>query len=185
MAKKFDEYGDTELFYLLCEEKNTAERAFSELFNRHSSRIYAYCRRFLGDKEEANDVFQETFLKFHQSASKERVMTNVPAFLLTIARNLCMNVKRKERSVVSFEEYMVEDDEEPNADKNELLELIKGALELLPDDYKDVFILREYEGLSYAEIAKLTNTSLANVKIKIHRAKLKIKEVLTPYLTEM
>ncbi len=185
MAKNFDEYSDNELFYMLCDKKEISERAFTELFNRYSSRIYAYCRRFLGEREEALDVFQETFLKFHQSATKEREMTNVPGFLITIARNLCMNVKRRERPNVTFEDYMSGNDEEPNNDKNELLDLIKNALELLPDDYKEVFILREYDGLSYSEIAKLTNNSVANVKVRIHRAKQKIKDVLQPYLNEL
>ncbi len=185
MAKKFDEYSDTELFYILSENKENAERAFTELFNRYSSRVYAYCRRFLGDRDEAQDVFQETFIKFHQSANKDREMTNVPGFLLTIARNLCMNVKRKEKPNVTLEEYMAGDDDSLVSDKDELLELIKKALELLPDDYREAFVLREYDGLTYEEISKLTNTSLTNVKVRIHRAKLKIKDILQPYLNEL
>lgn len=185
MARKFDEYSDTELFYMLNDNKENAERAFTELFNRYSSRVYAYCRRFLGDRDEAQDVFQETFIKFHQSASKDREMTNVPGFLLTIARNLCMNVKRKERPSVTLEEYMGGDDDSLISDKDELLELIKKALELLTDDYREAFVLREYDGLSYEEIAKITNTSLTNVKVRIHRAKQKIKDILQPYLNEL
>lgn len=185
MARKFDEYSDTELFYMLNDNKEIAERAFTELFNRYSSRVYAYCRRFLGDRDEAQDVYQETFIKFHQSANKDREMTNVPGFLLTIARNLCMNVKRKERPNVTLEEYMSGDDDSLISDKDELLELIKKALELLPDDYREAFVLREYDGLSYEEISKLTNTSLTNVKVRIHRAKQKIKDILQPYLNEL
>jgi len=185
MAKKFDEYSDTELFYILSENKENAESAFTELFNRYSSRVYAYCRRFLGDRDEAQDVFQETFIKFHQSANKDREMTNVPGFLLTIARNLCMNAKRKEKPNVTLEEYMAGDDDSLISDKDELLELIKKALELLPDDYREAFVLREYDGLTYEEISKLTNTSLTNVKVRIHRAKLKIKDILQPYLNEL
>ncbi|MFA5512369.1 MAG: RNA polymerase sigma factor, partial [Candidatus Kapaibacterium sp.] len=101
MRRRFDEYSDAELFYMLCDDKRTAEGAFSELFKRHSPRIYAYCKRFIGNLEEAEDLFQETFIRFHQSASKDRVMTNVPAFLLKIARNLCVNFKKREKQSVS------------------------------------------------------------------------------------
>ena len=186
MGRHFDEYSDAELFYLLCDDKHTAERAFSELFSRHSPRIYAYCRRFIGNREEAQDIFQDTFLRFHQSASRDREMTNVPAFLLKIARNLCVNFKKREKQAVTYEDYMMPDfDSETGSEKSELLDLIKDALEILPDDYKEPFILREYDGLTYNEIADITGQSLASVKVRIHRAKQKIKEVLAPYLQEM
>lgn len=186
MERQFEEYSDNELYYMLCEDKHTAERAFSELFSRHSPRIYAYCKRFIGNREEAQDVFQDTFIRFHQSASKDRIMTNVPAFILKIARNLCVNSKKREKAAVSYEDYMVVDfDSESHSDKSELLDLIKDALEVLPDEYKEPFILREYHGLSYNEIAEITGQQLSNVKIRIHRAKQKIKEILAPYMQEL
>jgi RNA polymerase sigma-70 factor (ECF subfamily) len=185
MGKNFDQYGDTELFFMLSEAKEVSEKAFAELFARHSPRVFAYCKRFLNTKEEAEDVFQETFIKFHQSASKDRVMTNVPAFILTIARNLCVNQRRREKQAVSYEDYMAQDGIDTSNDKNELLDLIKMAIELLPDEYKEAFILREYDGLTYQEIGNLTGTTLTTVKVRIHRAKVKIREVLSPYLAEM
>lgn len=186
MGRHLDEYSDNDLFYMLCDDKHTAEAAFSELFSRYSPRIYAYCRRFIGNREEAQDIFQETFIRFHQSASKDRVMTNVPAFILRIARNLCVNFKKREKQAVSFEDYMVADyASDSNSEKTELLDLIKDALEVLPDEYKEPFILREYHGLSYNEIAEITGQQLSNVKVRIHRAKQKIKEILAPYMQEM
>jgi RNA polymerase sigma-70 factor (ECF subfamily) len=186
MNKKFEEYSDSELFYMLCDEKKTAEKAFSELYARHSSLIYSYILRFLGNRDEAQDVFQETLVRFHQSASKDRDMTNVPGFLMTIARNLCVNAKRSAVTSVSFEDYMAfHDDDRKKHDKDEQLELIKMALDLLPDEYRETFILREYQGYSYKEIAELTNETLTNVKVRIHRARNKIREILEPYLKEM
>jgi RNA polymerase sigma-70 factor (ECF subfamily) len=185
MGNNFDEYGDTELFYKLCDAKEVSEKAFAELFARHSPRVFAYCKRFLSTKEEAEDVFQETFIKFHQSAAKERVMTNVPGYLLMIARNLCVNQLRREKKAVSYEDYMAYDGEDTTNEKNELLDLIKMAIELLPDEYKEAFILREYDGLTYQEIVNITGVSLTTIKVRIHRAKVKIREVLSPYLAEM
>lgn len=185
MDRSFDEYSDAELFYLLSEkDRRKSEKAFAELYARHASRVYAYCRRFLGNKEEAQDVFQETFVRFHQSAGQDRIMTNVPAFLLKIARNLCVNSKRREKKVVQLEDYMVPGGESSN-DKNELLDLIRMAMDLIPEEYREMFILREYEGLSYNEISDVTGESLATVKVRIHRAKQKIREILAPYMKEM
>jgi len=184
MRKKLEEYGDAELFYLMQSDKSISERCFAELYNRLSPRIYAYCRRFLGDSEDAKDVFQETFVRFFQSSMQERDMTNLPAFVLKIARNLCVNAKRKEKPTVLLEDYMAVQDDNRN-DRDELLNLIKMALELLPEDYKEAFILREYEGLSYSDIAEMTETPLSSVKIRIFRAKQRIREILQPYMSDL
>jgi RNA polymerase sigma-70 factor (ECF subfamily) len=184
MSKKYEQMEDEELFSLLSKEKETAEKAFSELYARYSPRVFAYCRRFLSNKEEAQDVFQEAFVRFFQSASDDRVMTNVPGFLLRITRNLCVNEIRRNKNNVTFEEYMVIEDHDIS-DKDELLNLIKRALDLLSPEYREAFVLREYEGLSYAEIAEMTNESLSNVKIRIYRAKQKIREILAPYLADI
>ena len=183
MNKRIEQIDDNELYYKLLADKKSAEEAFAEIYQRHSARIYAYCRRFLGNKEDAQDVFQETFIRFLDSTKQERIMTNVPAFLLKIARNLCVNLKRKEKNPISFEEYMVSDF--GRGDQNELMKLIKMALDILPDEYRDMFILREYDGLSYQEIAEVSNTPLSTVKIRIFRAKQKIREILAPYLREI
>ncbi len=66
-----------------------------------------------------------------------------------------------------------------------MLALIRAAIKTLPEDYAEVFILREYDGLSYAEIAEVTGESLANVKVRIYRAKQKIRETLAPYLADL
>jgi RNA polymerase sigma-70 factor (ECF subfamily) len=184
MRKKLEEHSDPELFEMLTKDRRTAENAFAELYSRHSARIYAYCRRFLGNKEEAQDVFQDTFAKFYESAGNGREMTNTPAFLLRIARNLCVNLKKKERSTISFEEYMAVH-RDNSKDDDEMLELIKMALDLLPQEFREMFILREYEGFSYSEIAEITNEPLSTVKIRIYRAKQKIREILQPYLAEL
>ena len=178
-----DQYNDIELYELLKSDKKTAEAAFAILYQRHSPRIYAYCRRFLGNKDDAQDVFQETFVRFLETTSQNRVMTNVPAFLLKITRNLCVNVKRKERNPITFEDYMVSDDS--GNENDELLKLIKMAMDILPDEYRDIFLLREYDGLTYQEIADVMNSSLATVKIRLFRAKQRIREILTPYLADL
>ncbi|MFP4369803.1 MAG: RNA polymerase sigma factor [Candidatus Kapaibacterium sp.] len=184
MNKKLDEYSDSELFYMLTEDHTTAEEAFAELYTRHSPRIYAYCRRFLNDRAEAQDVFQDTFIKFYKSADKSREMTNVSAYILRIARNLCVNALKKDKNKVTYEDYMggVDDD---SHEKDELLKLIRRSLELLPDDYREAFIMREYQGLSYNEIAVETGISLSAVKVRIYRARQKIREVLQPYLEDL
>jgi len=182
MKRNFEQYNDIDLYNMLKSEKKIAEAAFAELYNRYSSRIYAYCRRFLGNREDAQDVYQETFENFLESAKETREMTNIPAFLLKIARNLCVNVRRKDKKAVSFEDYMVP---EGNPEKDdELINLVKTAIDLLPEDLKDMFILREYDGLSYTEIVEVTGNPMTTVKIRLYRAKQRIREILSPYFND-
>ena len=176
---------DIELYAELKLEKPSSEKAFAELYARYSPRIFAYCRRILGDYDRAQDAFQETFVKFFNSAQQEREMTNVPAYLLRIARNLCLNMQRSNKSQISLEEYHLPSSYDMSHDKKELLSLITQAMETLPLDYKEAFILREYEGLSYQEIADMTESSLSTVKIRIYRAKQKIRDILAPYIADI
>lgn len=174
---------DAELFSCLNGEKEVAEAAFSELYARYSGRVYAYCLRFLGNRDEAQDVYQETFIRFYECARQDREMTNVPGFLLKIARNLCLNTRRNKKRTVEFEDYQYLVPPK-SAENSEFLQLITTALDMIPDDYREVFILREYEGLSYAEIAEVVDSSLSNVKVRIFRAKQKIRDILAPYIRE-
>ena len=176
---------DIELYAALKLEKPSSEKAFAELYARYSPRIFAYCRRILGDYDRAQDAFQETFVKFFNSAQQEREMSNVPAYLLRIARNLCLNMQRSNKGHISLEEYHMPSSFDRSHEKIELLSLITQAMETLPLDYKEAFILREYEGLSYQEIADMTESSLSTVKIRIYRAKQKIREILAPYIADI
>lgn len=176
---------DEQLYHLMVKKDGTGESAFAELYERHSQRIYAYCRRFLDGEETANDVFQETFVRFYKSASADREMTNLPAYLLRIARNLCVNAIRKQKDHSSFEEYMYEDFDQHHNGTEELMDLIKSALNQLEEKYREMFVLREYDGMSYAEIADATNESVSTVKVRIFRAKQKIRDILAPYIREI
>jgi RNA polymerase sigma-70 factor (ECF subfamily) len=183
--ENLEKYDDVRLFEMLSFGGSESEKAFMELYRRYSGRIFAYCRRFLGNREDALDVFQDTFIRFFESAKQERTMTNVPAFLLRIARNLCLNFKRQSRKMTTIEDYMQYETYENNSSRDELMELIKIALAELPDDYREAFILREYEGMTYNEISEFLGISLALVKIRIFRAKQKIREILAPYISEL
>lgn len=170
-------------------EKSEAEAAFAILYQRYASRVFAYCRRILGDYERAQDAFQETFIKFYHSSHNERLMTNVGAFILRIARNTCLNYQRlksglSQPPIQYLDEY--HSSSAPHSYENqELLKLVAMALELVPELYREVFVLREYDGLSYEEIAEITNSSRANVKVRIFRAKQQIRERLAPYLEDL
>lgn len=185
MQQELSTYSDAELFALLIPGNKYREKAFDELYTRHSSRVYLYCRRILGDESLANDIFQEAFLQFLKTADEKRTMTNVPAFLLRIARNLCLNARRARRyTMLSIEDFQLPVHDSPY-EKEELARLMATALDLLPDDYREALVLQAYNGLSYAEIAETLDVPLTTVRNRVVRAKAKLQKILAPYLEDL
>ncbi len=185
MAYNLEKFSDNDLYNLLSNGGKESEFAFLEIYRRYSGRIYAYCRRFLGNKEDAMDVFQDTFVRFYHSSKEVRQMSNLSAFLLRIAKNLCLNYLRQKKQSLEVEDYMSHIDIENQNDTNEMLKLIHDAINQLPDDYREIFILREYQGMSYNEIAQHLNISLSLVKVRLFRAKEKLREILAPVISEL
>lgn len=184
---KLEGLSDKELCRLISgKNRSEAERAFTEVYERYARRIHAYCFRILSNAEDADDAFQETFLRFHRTVSNGSTMTNVSGLLFTIARNLCINLKKKNtRWAADPVEHDTLSDRDESYEKRELLELIKTSLELINPDYREAFVLREYNGLSYREIAEVLDVSIPTAKIRVFRAKEKIRQVLEPYLKDI
>lgn len=132
--RELEALSDAELYRRMCDgelSKRERDAAFTELYHRHAPRVYAYCRRIMGDDDVAKDAFQEAFMRFYSTADPTRTMTNVPAFLLRIARNVCLNIKRSARPTLELEDYHSITREQPY-ENDELAELLARALELLP-----------------------------------------------------
>ncbi|MFA7326676.1 MAG: RNA polymerase sigma factor [Candidatus Kapaibacterium sp.] len=184
MDKKYSKYSDLELFNSLSGKQPEAELAFAELYSRYSQKIYAYCLRITGNKEDANDIFQETFLNFFNTAKSKPELSSVSGLMITIARNLCINHTRSKRIHIDLEEYNLQTND-TGYEQKELLDLISNALELLEFEFKDAFILRQYHGFSYKEIAEITGAPESTIRNRFWRAKEKIKEILAPYLHEI
>ncbi|MFW5701358.1 MAG: RNA polymerase sigma factor [Bacteroidota bacterium] len=179
-------YSDIELVgQIRGDSRQSQEAAFTELYNRYASQVHAYCYRVLGSEEQAEDVFQETFIKFFKNVRTDLKNSNIPGFLITIARNLCLNVKRDRRPTVLIEnlEFILRDYQ--NYEQKELLDMITRSLELVEEDYREAFVLREYSGLSYQEISDVCGITVANAKSRVFRAKEKIKNILKPVLKDL
>lgn len=176
---------DAMLYDLFAGSADEARGALEEAYNRHSQRIYAYCRRILGDEHSAADMLQETFVRYFEQGKQKKIVLNHASYLFKIARNLCYTHKeRGQRFAGEVEDYHV-----PTLDVSyehtQLVDLIKSALEEVPHDLREAFVLREYNGLSYQEISDIIGESMDVVKVRIFRAKKKIREILKPYVSEL
>jgi len=148
--------------------------------------VYAYCVRMMGDRDKAYDVFQDTFLRFYQSAERHQTMENVKGYLLTISRNLSLNEKKRMSSqTLEFDETLYNPGISRDHERSEMMDLIAMALELLPHDMREAFVLREYQGLSYKEMTVVLDIKIETAKVRVFRARQKIKEILQPYMEDM
>lgn len=180
---EYSKLNDIELYSKLRGTHEEKEAAFNELYSRYSNQIYRYCRRILCNEALCEDIYQETFLKFLQSAEKEKEMTNVFAYLLKIARNLCLNAQEKKVNSVPLDNIEVVF-EDTQYEKAELSKLVAMALELLNDQYREALVLQTYNDMSYEEISETLEVPVSTVRNWVVRAKKKVREILTPYLED-
>lgn len=139
----------------------------------------------LQNREQTEDIFQESFIIFYNHLIEGKQIENVKGYLLSIARNLCLKFFRDKKPTVDFEPDSFSVDESNQYESNEMFGLITKALQLLDDIYREAFILREFDGLSYKEIAEICNTSVTNAKSRVFRAHKQIIDILQPYLKDL
>ena len=176
-------YGELSDEELMSRFKQGEEKSFVTLYDRYHHRLYGYCVKMLKDAVLAEDIHQEVFIRV---ARKKESFSggSFGGWLFAIARNQCLNAIRDRHEHTSIDDLsrsLVAPAQELYDEKSELL---RNAIESLPDDYREALVLRVYSGFSYQEIAEITESKLATVKVRIHRAKLKLHELLKPYFTE-
>ncbi|MCU0330085.1 MAG: RNA polymerase sigma factor [Candidatus Kapabacteria bacterium] len=180
MTLHFPSMSDSDLFSLLSGAER--ERAFSEIYGRYNRRVYAYCRTILGDSVRADDVFQETFLSFLRSAERGTAVDNVLAYLLRIARNHCLNAKARERFVLDSEDVLDALSVQPSVETDELHNVVRIALDVLPEHHREAVVLQMYDEMSYEEIGVVMDVPVSTVRNWVVRGKRRLRNVLSSYL---
>lgn len=176
-------------------EKNY--QAFEELVRRYESRIYRLGLKILRSPEDAEDVLQKTFLSVFENMDKFRGDSKFSTWLFRIATNHALMKLRREKgkttesldTPVTFDEncYIPQlADEKANIPRTyehkEFMQLLEQVLSELPEIYRLVFFLRDVEGFSNKEVAKMLDLSVPAVKSRILRARLYLREKLEKHL---
>jgi len=163
-------------------------RAFEVLVRRHRGPVFNFILRFTGNRARAEDLLQEAWLKVVRSAGEYEPKARFTTWVYTIARNLCVDSARKEsyRQAESLDapvdahepngralgETLPDDGQSPErgAHNTRLRPLLERALMALPEEQREVFILREYSGVAFKDIAAVTGTSENTVKSRMRYA---------------
>lgn len=172
---------------LIEEFQRGDEFAFISIYNRYKTPVYAFCVKMLGDREQARDVMQETFLRVYENRDRLSNTGSFKSWIFTIARNQCLNQIRKARWQVPLE-----NEREPAAarqdtpisrlEKSERVALVARYLNELKPEYREVIVLREYQNMSYEEIAAVTRSTLSAVKSRLFKARRKLAAFIEPLL---
>ena len=171
---------------------------FPDLVKRYEQKLYNFSLRMCRDATDAEDTVQETFLNVFRYLKDFRYETKFKNWLYRVAASTCIKKRRKSKFApdreLPLDEFFPQDETEvPDQvpkwalmplDKllnDELLDKINAAIFALPEKYRLVIVLRDIEGFSTAETAQILNLSDANVKVRLHRARLFLRDKLKGY----
>ena len=174
---------------------SASELDFPKIYETFQPKILRYLSHFIGDNE-AEDLTQETFVKVHRSLENFRGDSQLSTWIYRIATNTAMDRLRSpsfhcvDQASMSdelgeakiFDGLSFSEGQKPPIEKelirDEMNDCIRGYIEQLPEDYRAVLVLSEYEGVKNNEIAEILGVTLDTVKIRLHRAKEKLKKEL-------
>ncbi len=173
-------------------------RAFDEIVDRYQKRLLNFVHRTIGDRERAEDLVQEVFIRVHRHLHRFDQTKKFSTWIYTIASNLAKNeLRNRSRSpLVLFQTIkrnweadhrplQFEDKHYRPEDlfrKRYLRELVDAAVAQLPEHHRVVFVLRELEGKTYEEIADITQCNLGTVKSRLNRARNRFAQIVGPLL---
>jgi RNA polymerase sigma-70 factor (ECF subfamily) len=184
---------------LLSALRNRDADAFAILFETYSDRIYRLAVGLLEDEAEAEGVVQDTFMRLFEKLDQFEGRSKLGTWLYRVAYNLCQDRLRKRRPVSALA-VDIDDDEaipipaiyvdwsqvpERYLSEAEITAELDRAIATLPPRLKAVFMLREIEGLSTKECAEVLEISDSAAKVRLHRARLLLREQLAMYFTEL
>jgi len=184
---------------LMGEYQEGSSNALEELFGRYKSKVFNFSYRILADRAEAEDATSDLFLTMLSKKDAYAPRAKFSTWAYTVVRNGCISRLRKRRGWLSFSrEQDPEGEGDPvewqvadagpgpgeQAQRKEMGRWVQAAVGKLPLSQKEAIVLREYHGLSYAQIAEVLGCSMENVKILIFRAREALRKELAPILKE-
>lgn len=174
--------------------------AFQQLFDTFSDKIYRLAVGLLQDEAEAESVVQDSFLRFFEHLDRFEGRSKISTWLYRVAYNASMDVLRKRRPFLSLNNDLDGEDgpipspailidwrdvPERRLTEAEISAELDRAITSLPEKLRAIFILYEIEGLSHSESAEVLGISVSAAKVRLHRARLALREQLAAYFAEL
>lgn len=186
---------------LMLEVKGGNIRSFEILVGRHQRPLINYFFRMTWDRQAAEDMAQEVFIRIYNHAKDYEPQAKFTTYMYRVARNLWIDKMRHEghapRTVSldapvdsegdTFHDVVSREAPSPDArmDRDERAAIVRTAIETLPDEQKQVLLLAEAKGMKYQEVADVMGIPLGTVKSRMHAAMTKLKDVLAGKLENL
>lgn len=158
------------------------EKEFNESILPLTQDIFTFAVHLTGDRTEAADITQDVMFRLWDMRKELSKVQNPKAWALKITRNLCFDILKKQKPLYDEEQMFrnsgYDCDLIKNMEDRETAEVVKKIIDTLPDNQREVVILREIEEMEYHEIAEITGLGLNNIRVLLSRARTKIKEIL-------
>ena len=190
----YSKYKDADLISLLREPKPTCDIAFNEIYQRYSKQLNAYCTFRIYVSKQTEDILQDTWEAFDKAAKKGKPVTNVHSYLIGIARKLINDYLKehlqKNKTFINIDgikldRFISTYNFQQAVENDELMSIVNLAIDNLEEPYREIYILKNISGLTYAEIAGLTNNNVDCVRRLFSKATKKVLEILKPYIEEL
>lgn len=157
--------------------------AFTELYERHAAALLTFLTRLTGDRRLGEDLLQETFIRLYRSRGEYEAMGHFRAFLFTIARRLVIDWRRRQNAMGLEQSEALDTVEAPEraddrAGARDLAERVEAALRRLPTSQREIVLLSRYAGLSADEIGQVTGSTPGAVRVGLHRALRRLRELI-------
>lgn len=167
-------------FWLIQKMKHGDENAFNVFVHKYYKKILDYCVYHCTDKAYAEDLTQETFVRFFANLSDYRYKDKTINYLYTIAGNLCKDYFRKAKDSTLDKQAIEAQSNLSKSGADDILDklVIQEALTELPDELREIVILYYFQGLKLVEIADFLHIGLSLVKYRMKQAKLKLEDLL-------
>ncbi len=173
---------------LIERAKQGDAQAFQALYDKHKRRVYSLCLRMTANTAEAEDLTQEAFLQLYRKIATFRGESAFSTWLHRLSVNVVlMQLRKKSLPVVSLEETTQGEEDTPKKDFGaEDLALagsidrlqLQRAVDDLPPGYRTIFVLHDIEGYEHNEIATMVGCSIGNSKSQLHKARMKLRDLL-------
>ncbi|MEW5843542.1 MAG: sigma-70 family RNA polymerase sigma factor [Bacteroidota bacterium] len=164
-------------------------KAFEEIIKYHEKVVASTIKGMIGDCPEAEDIGQETFIRFYNSLDRFRGESKIITYLVKIATNLSLNEIRRRKSL---KQRLVDDDFEQGIDylgevveKEQIGEIIRNAIQKLEPKFRSVIVLRLIDGLSTEETSNILGIPIGTVLSRLSRAQIMLKKKLSPLIEEL
>jgi RNA polymerase sigma-70 factor (ECF subfamily) len=173
-----------------ADEAKGNQMDFWKIYDQYYGPVRKFILAYVRDEWVADDLIQETFVRIQKNLDGVRDHSKISSWIFRIAHNLChdhfreskrstLNQRKIQKEIVTLKEAVVQKELE----QQQMGECVQDKMDLLPPDYRTVLILSDIMAFNQKEIAEILDISVSNVKVRIHRARNKMRAILEEHCT--